>query len=77
VNGLGEFSPFGWLFLGSFLKLLRSRTYFWATFFHDESYISILTNNVLGYILGHLFTNSSGHPESDAGRVFRTGVTYL
>jgi hypothetical protein len=56
---------FGKLFsLGSFLKIMyMSSAYFWATLFHGKCYALILTKNGLSYILGDVFTNSSGHPE--------------
>jgi hypothetical protein len=40
----------------------KSSVISWASFFHGTSYVFILTKNVLGYILGDFFTNSSGHP---------------
>jgi hypothetical protein len=42
----------------------------WASFFHAISYVSILTKNGLGYILGEFFKNSSGHLEAADTRFF-------
>jgi hypothetical protein len=48
--------------LGSFIKIMNiSGQNLCATFFHGKSYVYILANYVLGYILGDFFTNSSGH----------------
>jgi hypothetical protein len=61
---LGEFSPNGCLLtLGSFLNY-RSSSNILATFFHRKSklYLLMLTENVLGFILGDVFANTSGHP---------------
>jgi hypothetical protein len=60
---LGEFSPIGRLFsLGSSSKNCKSIPNILAAIFCGKHYVSILTKNVLGYILGDFFKNSSGHP---------------
>jgi hypothetical protein len=59
---LGEFSNIGGLFtLGSFLKSMKIARIFGLIFFHRKSYEFILTNNIFGYIMGAIFTSSSGH----------------
>jgi hypothetical protein len=64
---LGEFSPKARLFtLGSFSKITQGAEKFGAILFQRIDYVLILTKNGLGYILGDLFTNSSGHPASDS-----------
>jgi hypothetical protein len=62
VTGLGEFSPIGRLFtLCSFLKMTEVAQIFQTIFaIVKVSYILTFTNG-LGYIIGDLFTNSSGH----------------
>jgi hypothetical protein len=58
---LGDFLPIGQLFaLGSFLKISKDPE-FWPTFYYGKSFAPILTKNGLGYILGEIFANSSGH----------------
>jgi hypothetical protein len=47
-----------WLFFGNY----RSSTKYCGHFFNSASYVLILTRHGLGYILGGIFTNSSGHP---------------
>jgi hypothetical protein len=47
------------VFYGSFFDNCRSSPIFWPLFTTEK--VINLTNNVLGYILGHFFTNSSGH----------------
>jgi hypothetical protein len=70
---LGEFSPIEQLFaLGSLLKFTEVGKKFGATFSHRERYICI--NIGLGYILGYIFINSSGHP---ALRVSWTTAKFL
>jgi hypothetical protein len=49
-------------YFGPFCENYRSNTNYWATLFHSARFVLILTNHVLGYILGDFFTNSSGHP---------------
>jgi hypothetical protein len=65
VTRLGEFSPNspkGWLFtLGSGSKLTEVACISGLLLFRGTSYALILTKNGLGFILGHFFTNSSGH----------------
>jgi hypothetical protein len=46
-----------------FCKNDRSSTNNWASFINGKSYALITTKNGLGYILGDLFTNASGHPD--------------
>jgi hypothetical protein len=41
---------------------------FRTAFFHGKSYVYFLTKNGLGNLLGHIFTNSSGHPAVPAPR---------
>jgi hypothetical protein len=56
---LGEFS----LIVGFlYFENQRCSPHFWATFFHGLGYALNFTKNGLGYILGDLFINSSGHP---------------
>jgi hypothetical protein len=63
VTRLGEFSHIGRLFaLGSVLKITEVAQIFSLLFSMVRGvYVSISTNNWLGYILGDFFTNSSGH----------------
>jgi hypothetical protein len=35
---------------------------FLGYFFHGNGYSIVLPKNGLGHVLGHIFTNSSGHP---------------
>jgi hypothetical protein len=57
VTRLGDFSPIGWLFsLGSFLENYCCSPKFLTSFFNGQSYVLILTNNGLGYILGDFYT---------------------
>jgi hypothetical protein len=44
------------------LENYRNSPQFCATYFQSRDYVSILTKNGLGYILGDYFTNSSGRP---------------
>jgi hypothetical protein len=63
VTRLGEFPPIRKLFTSiRVLKITEICSINWATFFRGANYELILTNNLLGYILGDFFTNSSGHP---------------
>jgi hypothetical protein len=55
---LDEFSLLGRLFtLGSFLNNRGSQN-FWASLFHGENFVLILTKIGLGYVLGDFFTNA-------------------
>jgi hypothetical protein len=42
--------------------LLQEQPQFWASFPHKICHALILAKNLLRYILGDFFTNSSGHP---------------
>jgi hypothetical protein len=57
VTRLDEFSPFRWLFSGSFFyNYLQSKPNYWATFFDGIDYVLILAKKTwLGYILGIFF----------------------
>jgi hypothetical protein len=48
--------------LGSFFNISEKAQIFWATVFHRARNELILTGNGLGYILGDLKENQSGHP---------------
>jgi hypothetical protein len=48
--------------LGSFLENYKSSVIFFETFFHCASYVSVLTKNDLGSLLGDFFSNACGHP---------------
>jgi hypothetical protein len=62
VTRSGDFSPVGRLLtLGSFSTPIVAKIS-GLLFFHGKSYAFILTQNRFGRILGHCFTNSSGHP---------------
>jgi hypothetical protein len=60
VTRLGEFSPIGRLFVlvRFFLMTEKARNFGLLS----PKYVSILTKNMFGYILGDFITNSSGHP---------------
>jgi hypothetical protein len=60
------------VYFGHYFDNYRSTANYWATFLHSTSYVLILTNTWLGYILGDFFTDSSGHPGGGWGllRVF-------
>jgi hypothetical protein len=47
---------------GGFLKNYRSRSIFFGDDFSRPKLYNNFDKNVLGYILGDYFTNSSGHP---------------
>jgi hypothetical protein len=47
--------------LWTFFKLPKDPK-FLGYFLHGKSYVLILTNSGLGYILGYFIANSSGHP---------------
>jgi hypothetical protein len=61
---LGDFSPVGRFLctLGVVLKISEVAHAFGATRFHGKSKFLTKTPKFLGYILGDLFTNASGHP---------------
>jgi hypothetical protein len=67
VTKLGAFSPFGRLFsLGSLFKNYRSSENSLSTFYHDASYVLILTKTGWATLESIFFTNSSdssGHPD--------------
>jgi hypothetical protein len=46
-----------------FRKLKKTCQIFGANFFRNQNNVLILIKNELGNILGHFFTNSSGHPD--------------
>jgi predicted membrane protein len=48
------------VYFGQFFRNSRN---LWATFSTVKIHAQILTNIVLGYILGEFVTDSSGHPE--------------
>jgi hypothetical protein len=59
------------VYFRQFYENYRNGSNLLDTFVHGKSYIHkcilkytyLLTKNVLGYILGDFFTNSSGHPD--------------
>jgi hypothetical protein len=59
---MGDFAPFGRLFIkcGQFLKTLKRVQN--ATFLTGEVKVTLLMNNGLGCIWGIFFLKSSGHP---------------
>jgi hypothetical protein len=64
VTRLGEFSPNGVVvYFWQFFLITEAARHFELLFFHDISGAYFLTKNGFGYILGHFFTNSSGHPD--------------
>jgi hypothetical protein len=71
---LGEFSLLPvWLLLnfGSFMKITEVAQNSVLLFPH--SYALILTKNGFGYYLGHIFKNSSGHPDYSYSGVWLCG----
>jgi hypothetical protein len=56
-------------FLENYRKLHKNCRNDCATFFNGKSYVLILLNSGLGYILGEFFTNASGHPGGSAAPV--------
>jgi hypothetical protein len=52
-------------FFGQFFGNYSRNPNIWYPYFHG-SYILSMTKNWLGYILGNIFKNSSGHPDDDA-----------
>jgi hypothetical protein len=50
------------VFFVQFYENPKSSQHFCQLFLFGNSYVSILTKLVLGYILGAFSTNSSGHP---------------
>jgi hypothetical protein len=52
----------GCLFWAGFFKFTEEAQIIGLLFSHSKRYVLILTKHGLGYILGDLFTNSSGHP---------------
>jgi hypothetical protein len=76
--GWPNFSPIGrnllWVI---FWKLLMSSTFFGYSFLHGQSRAIILAETGLGYILGGIFTNSSGHPAWPDPKLFCHTSLYL
>jgi hypothetical protein len=68
VTRLGEFLPIGQLC--QFSENYRSSANSRAAFFHNTSYVLILTKKWWGYFLATFFTNSSGHPAADPPLLF-------
>jgi hypothetical protein len=64
---LGDFLPLGQVIaLEVFSKITEVAHILLLLFYKVKVvYISFLTKNGLGYILGNFFTNSSGHPEHE------------
>jgi hypothetical protein len=55
--------------LGSLLKITKVLQIVRLLFFYDKRRVIILTKikeNVVGYLMGHFLTNSSGHPAAAA-----------
>jgi hypothetical protein len=51
------------LFFGQYLKITKEDKIFGLLISTEQAtYVSSLTKNGLGYILGNIFKNSSGHP---------------
>jgi hypothetical protein len=50
------------VYLGQGFENYRNSANFVATFSGGKGFVLVFTKIVLGYILGDLFTNSSGHP---------------
>jgi hypothetical protein len=55
--------------LSNFFKIPKEDQMLWLHLFTKKSYVQILINNGLGYILGEFFTNSSGHPACELYRL--------
>jgi hypothetical protein len=71
VTRLDDFSPIGRLFENFIQKWPK----FVGHVFSSKSYVLILANDWLGYILGDFFTNS-GHPVTNVN-IFAQNVYYF
>jgi hypothetical protein len=69
ATDLGDFLPFERLFTMAKLKLQMYPTFWGVLLSSERGDEQFFTKNVLGYILGYFFTNSSGHPVRDQPHV--------
>jgi hypothetical protein len=57
------FARWAIVFFGQIFKNYRKSLNSWPAYFQGKSYVYInFAKNWLGYILGNIFKNSSGHP---------------
>jgi hypothetical protein len=61
------FAQWQFFILGNYFENCLRSPHFCASFSPGIDYVLILTKFGLGYILGHFFTNSSGHPAGHPG----------
>jgi hypothetical protein len=56
------FAYWGVDYFGLLFEYFRCSSNSWATHFQDTYYVLIWAKNGLSFILGNIFSNSSGHP---------------